>query len=231
MARTGRSDGLLRAVVFIDAQNMYRGARRAYGWENHAGQYGNFRPIGLARILTPGEDRILTEARVYTGVPTVKNDPRGNAITQRRMAAWITDNPELVQVFPRSLKYPPPRGQEKGVDVELAIDIVRLAMDDAFDIVVLASTDTDLMPPLELIAKRFPEKIIETAAFKPVPGCEADANPALDLSGGGVIRKLMDKKHFDRIADTRNFVSGRDQPSSMVGQSRWDGIMRRLNPK
>jgi uncharacterized LabA/DUF88 family protein len=216
--------------VFIDAQNMYRGARRAYGWEGHPGQYGNFKPIGLARILTMGDDRDLTEVRVYTGVPTAKRNPHGNAITQRRMAAWIADNPKLVRVFPRSLRYPPPEGREKGVDVELAIDFARLALDDEYDIAVLASTDTDLVPPLELVVRRCPDKIIETAAYKPVVGCEDVANAALDLSGGGVIRKTIDKKHFDRIADTRNFVSGSRDPAEVVGKSRWAGIMRRLTP-
>jgi hypothetical protein len=208
---------------------MYRGARRAYGWEAHAGHFGNFKPIGLARILTPGSDRILTQVRVYTGVPTVKNDSRGNAITQRRMAAWIADKPDLVQVFPRSLRYPPREGQEKGVDVELAIDFVRLAMDNEFDIAVLASTDTDLMPPLELVTRRFPNKQVETAAYQAIPGHENDANPALDIATGTVTRKLIEKKHFDRIADTRNFVAASDKPANVVGKSRWDGIMRRLD--
>jgi hypothetical protein len=146
------------------------------------------------------------------------------------MAAWISDSPEIVRVFPRSLSYPPPEGREKGVDVELAIDFASLALDDEYDIAVLASTDTDLVPPLELVVRRFPDKIVETAAYKPVPGYEESANAALDLSGGGVTRKTIDKKHFDRIADTRNFVSGSSDPATVVGKTRWDGIMRRLTP-
>src|SRR5205807_10364307 len=59
----------LRTVVFVDYQNMYRGARRAYGWEHHQGHFGNLKPIGIGRVLAPAPARDLTQVRVYTGIP------------------------------------------------------------------------------------------------------------------------------------------------------------------
>lgn len=214
-------------MVFIDAQNMYRGARRAFGLEGQPGHYGNFRPIALARFLTQGSDRELVQARIYTGVPTPKNDQVGNAITQRRMAAWIADNPGLIQVFPRPLRYDGPRGREKGIDVELAIDIVRMAIDDEYDIAILASADHDLVPPLEFVHKRYPDKIIETVAWEPMPGCEADCAEPIDLPGGGAVRRTVEKKHFDRIADRRNFTRPMGQ-QPVVERSRWAGVLKRI---
>ena len=75
--------------------------------------------------------------------------------------------------FPRPLRYSPkrPHGEEKGVDVELAIDIVSLALDDLFDVCVLASADTDLVPSLQLVADRFPDKTLVTLGLEPLPGC------------------------------------------------------------
>jgi hypothetical protein len=204
-------------------------AREAFGWMKEAGRFGNFRPYGLGRIAVRDPMRRLTQVRVYTGVPTPNRNKVGNAATQRRMAAWVAESPEKVEVFPRPLRYPPPQGREKGIDVELAIDLVRLALDDEYDVAVLMSTDTDLKPPLEFIASRCPEKTLVTAAWRAEPGCEADTAEPLDISGGGVVRTKFAKRDFDRIADKRDFRTATDDPEKMVGPERWKGIAQRLS--
>jgi hypothetical protein len=208
---------------------MYRSARRAFGLEGHPPHFGNFRPIALARVLTQAADRELEQARIYTGVPTARRDRKGNAITQRRIAAWINDSPGLIQVFPRPLSYPPPEGREKGVDVELAIDLVRLALDDAYDVAVLASADTDLVPAVQFVVERCENKIVETATWEPAPGNEAVTAAPIDIPGGGATRRTIEQRHFDRIADRRNFVTGTGDPESVVGKTRWDKIKGRLS--
>jgi uncharacterized LabA/DUF88 family protein len=217
-----------RTVVFIDNQNMYKGAREAFGWEAQIGRFGNFRPYGLGRILVRDPSRTLTQVRVYTGVPTSARDKAGNASTQRRMAAWIADKPEKVQIFPRPLKYPPAKGREKGVDVELAIDFVRLALNDEYDVGVLASCDTDLVPALQFVSEEFPEKTICTVGWQAEPGFEANTNEPLDLPGGGVTRHKLSKRDFDRIADRRNFWGASDDPAVVVGPDRWAKIEKRI---
>jgi len=220
---------VLRAVVFVDYQNMYRGARRAFGWESHPGHFGNFKPIGLARVLTQGADRNLEQVRVYTGVPTPEKDRRGNQITQRRLAAWVSDNPKCVEIFPRPLSYPPREGREKGVDVELAIDIVEMALDDKYDIAIIASADTDLVPALQMVHSRYPEKVVESVAWEPIAGCEAVTAAPIDIPGGGLTRRTVEKKHFDRFADRRNFTERQPQePPGLVGRDRWERITKRL---
>jgi uncharacterized LabA/DUF88 family protein len=219
----------LRTVVFLDNQNMYMGAREAFGWEQSIGRFGNFRPYGLGRILVRDPARTLTQVRVYTGVPTPARDKAGNAATQRRIAAWVAEMPDKVQVFPRPLKYPPPRGREKGVDVELAIDFVRLALNDDYDVGVLASCDTDLVPALQFVAEQFPAKTICTVAWEAEPGFEGNTNEPLDLPGGGVLRHKLAKRDFDRIADKRNFMAAADDPAAVVGATRWQKIQKRLS--
>lgn len=208
---------------------MYNEARRTYGWEDRPGHFGNIKPIALGRILTQDRDHELKQVRVYTGVPSAAKDKRGYAIMQRRLAAWVAAHPRCVEVFPRSLRYPPREGREKGVDVELAIDLVRLAMDDEYDVAVLASGDTDLQPPLEFIIDRYPEKFVETAAFDPEPGFEANASEPLDVSQGVHHRHKIPKKTFEKaIADRQNFVTASTKPDSLVEPSRWEKISRRL---
>jgi hypothetical protein len=222
----------LRTVVLIDYQNMYRCARRAYGWEGQPGHYGNVKPIGLARCAGNNADRRLTQVRIYTGIPTPQRDRKGNAIANRRLARWVSDNPSLVHVFPRPLKYAAGEPREKGVDVELAIDLVQLAMDDEFDVAVVASADTDLLPPIKFVLERFPDKFVETVAFEPVKGCEADAAEPLEVPGTGVkvhARHKIRKHVFEKaIADRRNFVADNTDPDTIVGKPRWDRISSRF---
>jgi len=223
----------LRTVVFIDYQNMYREARRAFGWEDRPGHFGNLKPIAMGRMLTQGPERELVQVRVYTGVPGSKRDKFGYQIMQRRIASWVAANPKCVEVFPRPLKYPPNsnEGREKGVDVELAIDLVRLAMDNEFDAAVIASADTDLQPPIEFVLNRFPEKKVETAAYFPETGYEAYAAEPLDVPAGVHRRQKLSKKSFEKaVADRHNFVTASAKPETVVEKSRWDKISRRLSP-
>lgn len=217
-----------RTTLFVDYQNMYRGARESFGWEAHGGQFGNFRPYSLGRQVVREPGRVLAEVRIYTGVHTPQRNAAQHAQMQRRMEAWVAAAPDKVQVFPRSLRYgqnrPP---QEKGVDVELAIDLVSLAIDDKFDVVVLASTDTDLVPALQFVADRFPEKTIETLAYEAKEGYEANA--ALDLSRGIVQRRSITESDFVRIADRTNFYESASDRAAALDPERVKRIRRRYS--
>jgi uncharacterized LabA/DUF88 family protein len=188
MADTGLK---LRTVVFIDGQNMYKGAREAFGYEHEKGHFGNFRPLALARLLTQEPHRNLRQVRFYMGVPDPRRDRLGHAMAQRRLAAWQAEDPALVHHFTRTLRYPPPEGREKGVDVHLAVDLVALAIDNEYDLAVVASADTDLLPALDF--KRFSLKMIECVAWEPIPECVGLVAAPLDSSAKGVVRRTIPK--------------------------------------
>lgn len=209
---------------------MYRSAREAFGWTSEPGHYGNFRPYGLGRQTVRPADRSLEQVRIYTGIHTPQRNAAQHGQMQRRMRAWVAESPEKVQVFPRPLRYSArrPGGEEKGVDVELAIDFVRLALDDEFDVAVLASTDSDLVPPLQFVADRFPEKDIVTLAWEPLEGNEADTAAPLDIPHGSVTRVRATKRDFDRIADKRNFYLSSSDVN--IDASRWQRIKKRFDP-
>ena len=58
-------------------------------------------------------------------------------------------------VITRALRYPPgwpaAPAQEKGVDVALAVDFVKLGIEGEYDMGVMMSTDNDLLPALEVV--------------------------------------------------------------------------------
>lgn len=142
----------LRIIVFIDGQNLYNDCRRTFG-------KGEAHPHLLAQELCSarfGEDRQLVQVRFYTGIHSPNRNPRSNAYMNRRLGAMKARG---IWTFARPLKYslqwvknkegPPEfveimQGREKGVDVRLALDLFRLAVEGKYDIAVLASTDTDL---------------------------------------------------------------------------------------
>nr|WP_241251195.1 NYN domain-containing protein [Candidatus Protofrankia californiensis] len=96
---------------------------------------------------------VLTDIRVYRGRPSPDHQPAAAQASDRQAAGWLRD-PRLTLVR-RQLRYPKDwpvtPAQEKGIDVALAVDFVRLACEGAFDIGVLFSRDTDLIPALEAV--------------------------------------------------------------------------------
>ena len=94
----------------------------------------------------------------------------------RQCEAWERSGAVVV---PRTLRYPgdwpDSRAEQKGVDVQLAIDFIAGAIDRDFDVGVIFSTDTDLRPALDFVADRFQRYPRAEAAAWSGPG----ANRAL----------------------------------------------------
>ena len=121
-----------RVCVFFDYQNTFGQARRLF----HEGPYGptagQFNPLELARLIVARRRRssVLQQVRVYRGLPDATRQPAPYAANERQTASWVR-SPQ-VEVIRRPLRYPgnwPKQpAEEKGVDVALGIDFVRLAV-------------------------------------------------------------------------------------------------------
>jgi uncharacterized LabA/DUF88 family protein len=51
------------------------------------------------------------------------------------------------------------RSREKGIDVKIAVDLIVGAIDNKYDTAILVSSDTDLVPVLDLVRYRFKKKV------------------------------------------------------------------------
>lgn len=149
----------MRVGVFIDGQNITIGARYAFG-------HGNMHPLLLGRALA-GDDE-LVEIRYATGIPDEDVDRDRFESERRRHDLMVSTD---VVVLERVLRYrwqwdirdrdlPDPeehqgevrkarvksrnRGQEKGVDVWLALDAITMCTRADIDTVIIASADSDL---------------------------------------------------------------------------------------
>jgi hypothetical protein len=147
-----------RLCVFVDYQNVYKGAREAFHSYGEPPNKGQIHPLRLGELLV-AKDTLnqpeLLGVRVYRGRPDSSKDPIGYGANLRQCTYWESSSP-AVKVIWRTLRYPrnwpQEKEEEKGIDVALAVDLVAMAVRGEYDIGVVMSTDTDLKPALEAVA-------------------------------------------------------------------------------
>jgi hypothetical protein len=209
----------LRTVVFIDYQNVYHRARAVWGAHDNAGNcieppfFGNVKPLRLGVLLKQlGENekhpRTLTQVRIYRGEPTVKSHPMVQGAFQRQKDSWDRVGPVL-KVITRPLRYQATAwdhygkpiawdtGREKGIDVEIALDLAIGAMQGAYDIAILVSGDTDLIPAIH-VAQSVHKKV-ENAVWWP---SNQDARP---LRAKGLWIHRLTRDVFDKVRDDTDY--------------------------
>jgi hypothetical protein len=117
----------------------------------------------------------------------------------------------LVTVIARNLRYPPdwPRraAQEKGIDVALAVDFVMMAARGDYDVGILFSTDTDLVPALEAVLALRRESVpaCEVAAW----GAPATRPRCLAVRGARIRCHLLEVNDYCMVADLTDYTRSR----------------------
>lgn len=153
--------------VFIDYENCRRNAKDGFLPPGSEPYEGVFDPIGLAQKIVAqrtkgGHPSVLSKVWVFRGEPNPEWQPTPAANFQRLAAKWKAN--DQCEVCPRDLKYRfwddgTFSAQEKGVDVELAVTAIRHAMEGTYDVIVIFSNDTDLLPAVELIVNSTPTHV------------------------------------------------------------------------
>lgn len=69
----------------------------------------------------------------------------------------VVDYQKFLDLGIKKIKYE--RSREKGIDVKLAADLIIGAMDDKYDSAILVSSDTDLVPAIDIVRHRFKKKV------------------------------------------------------------------------
>jgi len=145
-----------RAVAFVDGQNLFHTAREAFGYT-----YPNYDVVALARRICSAQGWNLEQARFYTGVPAHSDNPFWNEfwVKKLRTLSW-----QGAHVYARELRYRNRRvslpdgtehtylaGEEKGIDVRIALDVIRMAHRQEYDVALIVSQDQDLSEVAEEI--------------------------------------------------------------------------------
>jgi uncharacterized LabA/DUF88 family protein len=129
-----------RVVAFFDCQNLFKASKNLWGYS-----YPNFDPIRLAQFVTEknrDESWKLERIRLYTGIHDKKRSPEWYDFWNRKFSRHrATDT--RVFYFTSPLRYSDGVPREKGVDIRIALDLVRMARKDEYDIALLFSQDND----------------------------------------------------------------------------------------
>lgn len=138
-----------RVAAFFDGQNLYYSAKKAFGYK-----HPNYNPTALADRIAKIQGWVLTKVSFYTGIPDERYDPEGAHFWTAKL---ITMKSQGVQTFCRTLRYrdksiilpdgssmPVIVGQEKGIDIRIALDVVMQAGEKLYDVAMIFSQDQDL---------------------------------------------------------------------------------------
>jgi len=138
-----------RAIAYIDGQNLFNAAKEAFGYP-----YPNYKVSDLVSSICAAQGWSLSAIHFYTGIPDPAIDPDRNHF-------WVTKLGVMgsrgVQTFSRPLRYSNQLvtlpngsitttlvGREKGIDIRLALDVVRDALNKRYDVAIIFSQDQDL---------------------------------------------------------------------------------------
>ena len=197
-----------KIAVFVDYQNVYMGARRAFGTRRADGtlsepsNFGQVDPVKLGQWLVENRtfDRQLVYVQLYRGLPSSTYDPQGYGATRRQVDAW--NKQHRVRAITKPLRYTNGRSpQEKGVDVALAVDLVMGARDVDFQVAVVFSADTDLVPALDAAMEC--GRKIEVATWIPAPG--NGSRSEIRPSKGEWWTHRLRRADYDRVCDATDY--------------------------
>ena len=93
----------------------------------------------------------LSDARYYIGaLKRQRNSEKSEKMyaDQQKLISRL-QNKNISTVFGHLIQHPDKTFHEKGVDVKIAVEMIRYAREDKYDIAYLLSSDTDLVPAVE----------------------------------------------------------------------------------
>ncbi len=142
-----------RVVVFIDGQNLFMALMDDFKNPN----------IDFEKLVHKlVDDRKLIRVYYYTALPDQKKDPEQYRKQQGFLDA-LRDKPYFAvrqgRLVPRGNSY-----VEKGVDIYLAVDMLEMGYNNAYDTAILISGDGDMSRAVEVVKRQ--GKHVENAITK-----------------------------------------------------------------
>lgn len=198
---------LKRAVAFVDGQNLYYAAKDAFGYN-----VPNYDVSTLTTRICQNRNWNLSQIKFYTGIPDVGDDPFWNNFWTAKLAQMGRKH---ISIYARPLRYrnqtiklPDGKasttlvGQEKGIDVRLALDVVRLANQKKFDVALIFSQDQDLSEVADEIRliSRYQMRWIHIACAFPISPTRTNRR---GINGTDWIP--IDRTLYDSCIDSRDY--------------------------
>lgn len=197
-----------KAIVFVDGQNLYGAAKDAFAYT-----YPNYDIKLLSQYVCSSRGWTLIDIHFYTGVPDSQDNPFWHAFWALKLSYMGRSG---VKIFNRPLRYHNKSwkcqacskvytslvGHEKGVDVRIALDVIRLAHEQAYDVAVIFSQDQDLTEVVDEV------KIISAEQKRPIKVVSAFPLSPTSKNKRGISKVdwiKIDKKAYDSCIDTNDY--------------------------
>jgi uncharacterized LabA/DUF88 family protein len=196
-----------RVFAFVDGQNLFHSVKLAFGYP-----YPNYDIKALAGKVCEQKGWLLEKVCFYTGIPSAMDNVHWNHFWTAKLAQM---GREMVSTFSRPLRYRNETirlgdgstvttlvGQEKGIDVRLAIDIIALAHRRVYDVALIFSQDQDLSEvadELRSIALTQGRWLKVASAFPVSPTIKNRRG----INGADWVQ--IDRKTYDLCLDPRNY--------------------------
>jgi len=202
-----------RAVAFVDGQNLFHHARAAFGYH-----YPNYDILKLTSAVCKLHTWTLSQINFYTGVPDAADDPFWNHFWTNKLSAMGRQG---IKVFSRSLRYRNQvvklpdgtlhsflHGEEKGIDVRIALDVIGFANRKLYDVALVFSQDQDLSEVADEIREisRLQNRWIKIACAYPLSPTTTNRR---GINGTDWIH--LDKSLYDSCLDPKDY---RPKPKS-----------------
>jgi len=196
-----------KAVTFIDGQNLYHTAKALFGRRDP-----DYDVMGLSRFVCSELGLQCSEVRFYSGIPEKAHKPDWHQYWSQKTRGMLRNG---VKVFIRRLRRRDDQAydqfgnskkvffyEEKGIDVRIALDLVRMARDGEFEAAVIFSQDQDLaeaVTEIQHISKKYGKKISVYSAFPDGPGSDNHRG----INGTTFFR--IDQSDYERYLDTWDY--------------------------
>ena len=199
----------VRVAAFVDGMNLFNWVKRCFGY-----QWPNYDIAKLAAAVVGMEpDRVLVETFFCVGIPRKLDDEKRHDQWTRQLAALGRSG---VRVASRELKrrelrihlegvvnfdQTVPRLQEKGVDLKMGLELVRLANERAYDAAIIFSQDGDLVEAAQEVRRIAREQgrwLQVECAYPIAPG--VDSWPIK-----GTVRRQITKTIYDACIDPTDY--------------------------
>jgi len=172
-----------RSIVYIDGFNFYYGAVRGTAWK-----WLDFE--ACLRRLRPADDvqRVYYFTALVDGPKSKRQQQYLRALAALPLVQVILGKFKLKEVTCRvtRCKYRGSRvfqmPEEKRTDVNIALQVLDDAHQDRADRFVIISGDSDLVPVLEMVKAKWPEKqlIVYVPSRHPIRGAATELRNAAD---------------------------------------------------
>ena len=174
-------DNTIRIAIYIDGSNLYHKLKNL-----NIKKTSDFNYQALCKFLA--QKRKLISSRYYVGAVRAKSDDQLGQLKRINQQKFF-NNLEKQNIVVKQGYLMETAGifHEKGVDVKIAVDLLVGAYDDLYDVAILISSDTDLIPAIKKL--RHLGKRLEYIGFL--------HGPSFALQKNSNVSRLLDRRDLE----------------------------------